>query len=78
MSESPPELLSQYRSPSINSQVTELIEIIDALQESLPPVYREHGQDASIGQARKRAIVVGILLTSLVPVSLPILSPILC
>ena len=54
------------------------METIDALQKSLPPEYREHGQDASVGHARKSAIAVGILLTSPVPVCLPILLTILC
>ena len=82
MSHSPPELPDPCHLPSIRLQVTEMMDTIEEVQRSLPSEYTEHekgaGKDDSIGQARKRAIAVLIVLANLVPVCLPILSSILC
>lgn len=39
---------------------------------SPPPEYKEQEQDVSIGQARKRAVAILIVLTNLVPVCQPV------
>ena len=71
MSHLPPELPSPCQQKSIKTQVIEVIEINEVVQRSLPSDYSINGQDVSIGQARKRAIAVLIVLTNLVPVCQP-------
>ena len=75
MSHSPPELPSLCHLPSIKPDVDDMMETIEEIKKSLPPDYREHGQ---IGEARKRAIAILIVLTNLVPVCLPILLSVPC
>ena len=66
-----PELPSPCQKKSVKTQVIEVIEINEVVQRSLPSEYSINGQDVSIGQARKRAIAVLIVLTNLVPVWQP-------
>ena len=68
----PPELPSPCQQKSIKTQVIEVLEINDVVQQkSLPSEHIMNGQDVSIGQARKLAIAVLIILTNLVPVCQP-------
>ena len=71
MSHLPPQLPTPCQQKSIKTQVIEVIEINEVVQRSLPSEYSIYGQDVSIGQARKRAIAILIVLTNLVPVCQP-------
>ena len=71
MSHLPPQLPTPCQQKSIKTQVIEVIEINEVVQRSLPSEYSIYGQDVSIGQARRRAIAVLIVLTNLVPVCQP-------
>ena len=71
MSHLPPELPSPCQQKSIKTPVIEVIDIDEVVQRSLPSEYSINGQTVSIGQARKRAIAVLIVLTNLVPVCQP-------
>ena len=71
MSHLPPELPSPCQQKSIKTPVIEVIDIGEIVQRSLPSEYSLNGQTVSIGQARKRALAVLIVLTNLVPVCQP-------
>ena len=72
MSHLPPELPSPCQQKSIKTQIIEVIEIDEVVHRSSLSEYNINGQDVSIGQARRRAIAVLIILTNLVPVCQPI------
>ena len=78
LSHSPPELPSLCQQKSIKNQIIEVIEINDVVQSSLPSEYGINVQDDSIVQSRKRAIVVLIVFTNLVPVCQPIVRFRIC
>ena len=72
MSHLPPEPPSPCQQKSIKNQVIEVLEINEVVwQKSLPSDHIMNGQDISIGQARKLAIALLIILTNLVPVCQP-------
>lgn len=70
MSNSIPKPPSPCYLPSIQAKNSETVERVLEMPRSPPP---EQGQDFPIGQTRKRAIAVFIVLTNLVPVRQPIL-----
>lgn len=71
MSPSTPESPPLCHLPPIKAQLYEQVEKTVETLRSLPAECKEHNRDSSIGQDRKRAIAVLIVLTNLVPVCLP-------
>ena len=72
MSQSGPELPSLCHLSDLKTQISETIEVAVEVSESLTPKHKEHGQEISIGKARKRAIAVLIVFSNLVPVRLSV------
>lgn len=71
MSYSTPEPPSPCHLPSTKAQICDRVENVVERPGS-PPQYGQQQQNTPLGQARKRAIAVLIVLTNLVPVRLPI------